>query len=66
MTVAGQNATVYYSLAAPGLAGVYLVAFQMPSVTHPVGLCTFFNLPLQVAVGATLSNVTSFPSVCIN
>jgi len=55
VTVAGTGATVYYSLAAPGQAGVYIVAFQMPALP---GLPS--NVTLQIAIGGASSNLMSF------
>jgi uncharacterized protein (TIGR03437 family) len=62
--VDGTNATtVYYSLAAPGLAGVYIVAFQMPVFVSSVTGSAPTNVMLQVTVGGARSNTISIATV---
>ena len=62
VTVAGTVVmTTYYSLAAPGLAGVDIVAFQMPGVPSPTPNVPS-NVTLQITVSGASSNVTSIPA----
>jgi len=52
VTVGGTNAPVIYSIASPGLAGVYQIAFTVPA--GKTG-----NLPLIVQAGAATSNTVN-------
>jgi uncharacterized protein (TIGR03437 family) len=54
----------YYSIAAPGLAGVYIVAFPMPGLVCPAALNSPINATLNVTVGNTVSNMTSIVANC--
>ena len=53
ITVGGQNATVIYSLAAPGFAGLYQIAFRMPSGVSGG------NAPLVIRVNNVASNTVN-------
>ena len=53
ITVGGQNAPVIYSLAAPGFAGLYQIAFRMPSGVSGG------NAPLVIRVNNVASNTVN-------
>ena len=53
VSVGGVNATVVYSAASPGFAGLYQIAFEVPA-GFPAG-----NVPLLVTAGGVASNVVS-------
>lgn len=53
VTVGGQPATVYYSIAAPGFAGLYQTAIQVPSGV------TGSSVPVVLSVGKAASNAVT-------
>lgn len=54
VTIGGKNASVLYSAASPGFAGLYQVAF-----TVPAGLSG--SVPLQITMGRATSNTVTIP-----